>query len=172
MLAEARLMEATLLGSNPAATSRDHRHVVTTHRRPRPCGAAAAGPAGRRRVRSDVEGSAGQRAGHGQHEGAGEGPGAYTVPDGGDQIECRWHTGRARPLRRPTASDSGVGDGRSLPGSQAAFDICKGKEGFLTAFTNVTAIYDALDQWLDQAYHWRRASPDERLGKVAPQAGT
>ena len=54
MLAEARLMEATLLGSNPAATSRDHRHVVTTHRRPRPCGAAAAGPAGRRRLRSDV----------------------------------------------------------------------------------------------------------------------
>ena len=46
---------------------------------------------------------------------------------------------------------------------QAAFDICKGKEGFLTAFTNVTAIYDALDQWLDQAYHWRRASPDDRL---------
>ena len=54
MLAEARLMEATLLGSNPAATSRDHRPVVTTHRRPRPCGAAAAGPAGRRRLRSDV----------------------------------------------------------------------------------------------------------------------
>ena len=54
MLAEAGRMEATLLGSNAAATSRDHRPVVTTHRRPRPCGAAAADPAGRRRLRSDV----------------------------------------------------------------------------------------------------------------------
>ena len=24
-------------------------------------------------------------------------------------------------------------------------------------------MYDALDLWLDQAYHWRRASPDDRL---------